>query len=605
MKLLPNKKLNTSELFVCERILELIHTNTIDSYRARVMNTKLIIKELVHLCEGWIAGKVYDFRTVTACLDETKSLIKDDDVFVWNTVSKGFFLEFIEKAVKASSKDLENPAIKSKDTPIIENFTKIKRIIQTILTENIDYSTNLLNKIQFYIDNPVDKKDPYLTFLEMDKYIGLLITELISKGYHKSYLSNLFNTILLKGDTNFDKVKSEISYLIRGKEKKYQVWFKLHASESICKSLSTIPNFKVSETITLVPPTKQPVLSEYHKVNKPTSFSRFIAIDINAFDYFSALHKAKTIIAEGLDIINLGFGNENLTVVDRAYVVDCYYPELGRFREVRYILDGHYNYGEPLFTSIQTTISTLLDENYIEQDSKEKIKSAFHYLRLGNEALEIEHKIINYWFGLEYLFSNPTDTSFKRIVNFFPKLQAISYIKRNVVDLYDRAKELHSKIPLKHISLPDYSCLNKSEFYDEIKDRDDVYKASPLLSYRAWYFKNRCFTNSDKRIEVIKSHMTKLEQQLRRIYFVRNEIVHEARYNTSNESITSNLKYYLIFSVSVILDYLLNYKPATNEKISIEDFLHLRELQYEYLEKEDFPMDKILNVSTNHNLLGA
>ena len=434
-----------------------------------------------------------------------------------------------------------------------------------------------------------------------------MVTELVGKGYHKSYLSIKFNRFFTRKALLFNDIKDDISRLFNIGEKKYRVWFKFYASESVCKSLKSFSKFIVEETIKQVNPTVNFVKEEFVNFNKSSDRTRFIAIEVEAFDYYSALYKAKTVIAEGLDILNLGFGNQNSNIVDRAYVVDVYQEDLARFHEVRYSLDGKYNYGEPLFETIHKTIPTLLEEKYIEQDSKEKIKSAFHYLRLGNEAMEIEHKIINYWFGLEYLFSNPIDTSFKRIITFFPKLQAISYLKRNVIDIYDRAKIINNKQTLEHISLRDYSCFKQVDFYKELTDNENVYKISPLLSYRAWFLKNHFFGTgaNGKRQELLDTHIEKLEQQIRRIYSVRNEIVHEAQYNTNSESLTSNLKYYLIFSLSVILDYLIKYEAQGTEMASIEDFFQLQELKFDYLKKEKFPLEKIMDIPINHELLGG
>ena len=592
MKFIENSNIDPYQQFFCERILELVDKSTIDSYRVRVMNTNLIIPELVHLCEGWVSGRVHDFKTVKSCLDETLNYLTEDEVFCFNTFSKVFFTEFLTSNIK-EGKDNDNKVLE-------KNLTKIKYVTQIVLLENENYGTHLLEKINFHITNPESTTDPYPTFEKIDKLTSYLITDLIGKGYHKSYLSRRFSKIF-RLKMPFDVIKDEILLMIKAKEKKYQVWLRFFSSENICNSLNSFSNFSVHATIKAEAPIKPYFIAEFKKINRNRKGMRFIAIDVTAFDYYSALYKAKTSIAEGLDILNLGFGNEKPNIDDKAYVVDYLSPHLSQFHEVLYSLDGKYNYGESLFENIAKTIPKLLQEKHIDEDSKEKIKSVFHYLRLGNEALEIEHKIINYWFGLEYLFSNPIDGSFKRIITFFPKLQAISYLKRNVMDIYAKAKIVNSKHPLQHLS-QDFSCLDKKEFYKEMADSDEVYKLSPLVSYRAWFLKKR-FLEKKEREEMINTHVLRLDQQLRRIYSVRNEIVHEARYNINNESLTSNLKYYLIFSLSVILDYFSKHK--SQEAISIDDFLQFQEVKFDYLKKEGFPFDKLIDIAVDHELLGG
>ena len=99
MKLIQNKNLNCYEKFFCERILELVHKTTIDSYRIRPMNIKLILPELLHLSEGWVNGRVHNFSTVLSCQKETVALLKEDEVFISKTISKSYFIEFLEESI--------------------------------------------------------------------------------------------------------------------------------------------------------------------------------------------------------------------------------------------------------------------------------------------------------------------------------------------------------------------------------------------------------------------------------------------------------------------------------------------------------------------------
>ena len=595
MKLIQNKNLNCYEKFFCERILELVHKTTIDSYRIRTMNIKLILPELLHLSEGWVNGRVHNFSTVLSCQKETVALLKEDEVFISKTISKSYFIEFLEESI--NEKD-------EKGLNLRNNLVKLKSIIHTVLRENDKYGILLLDKICYYIDNPISPKDEFLTFIEIDKLTSFLMTNLIGLGYHKSYLSIIFNIILSdKKIFFFSDIKNEIYRMITAREKKYRVWFKFFSSEEICNSLQSFSTFTVCDLINEVPPIKTEVIKEFKKFNIKLPYLKYILVEIDALDYFAALYKAKPIIAESLDILNLGYGNINSNITDRAYVVDAFFPERAEFREVRYALDGRYKYGQLLFDDIYKKIPSLLEKNYIHIDTKEKIKSAFHYLRLGNEALEIEHKIINYWFGLEYLFAHATDNSFKRIITYLPQLQAISYIKRNVIDIYEKALLIEKVNPLSYISRHSHDCFNQQNFYKEIKE--NLFSLSPLISYRAWFLEHRIFGNGSdgKRESYINAHITKLEQQIRRIYHVRNEIVHEAQYNTSNENLASNLKYYLIFSLSNILGYLLSHD--IQENTTIDDFLQLQEVKFEYLKKCNFPIEDILNITNSHELLGG
>ena len=74
MKFIQNSNINPYQHFFCERIVELVHKSTIDSYRVRVMNTNLIINELVHLCDGWVSGRVHDFKLPIRILPPSVSI---------------------------------------------------------------------------------------------------------------------------------------------------------------------------------------------------------------------------------------------------------------------------------------------------------------------------------------------------------------------------------------------------------------------------------------------------------------------------------------------------------------------------------------------------
>src|SRR5699024_7815864 len=79
-------------------------------------------------------------------------------------------------------------------------------------------------------------------------------------------------------------------------------------------------------------------------------------------------------------------------------------------------------------------------------ETKDKIKSAIRYLRLGNQSTEVEHKFINYWIGLEYLFSSyQSENTINRIKEHFINAHSRVYVKRNCTALLASINKLSSE----------------------------------------------------------------------------------------------------------------------------------------------------------------
>src|SRR5690606_21215473 len=99
-------------------------------------------------------------------------------------------------------------------------------------------------------------------------------------------------------------------------------------------------------------------------------------------------------------------------------------------------LDGKYRAAQDHYSEVSRKLPAILSKTGISAESKEKIKSAIRYLRLGNQSTEVEHKFINYWIGLEYLFSNyESQNTIIRIKEHFINAHTLAYVKRNVHSL--------------------------------------------------------------------------------------------------------------------------------------------------------------------------
>lgn len=71
-----------------ERVIELFHKNTLDSYRVRSHNAFSLLKELKELIIGWKRNRIKQFETVQLCIQETKDSISQDECLDFSFTAK-------------------------------------------------------------------------------------------------------------------------------------------------------------------------------------------------------------------------------------------------------------------------------------------------------------------------------------------------------------------------------------------------------------------------------------------------------------------------------------------------------------------------------------
>ena len=210
------------------------------------------------------------------------------------------------------------------------------------------------------------------------------------------------------------------------------------------------------------------------------------------------------------------------------------------------------------------------------------------YLRLGDEEDEFEQKLLNYWIGIEHIFSSPNkeERLITKIAKKLSSIHSISYFTRNIENLHRTIKRigLDDKIP--SYDEKDYRYLLKEDSYKELINA--AMPEYPLMGNRAVEYRGRI---SDNKLLVkwIRKNERDIHGNLFRIYRVRNEIVHNAATKNNITELTSHLQYYLLFMITSILDF-FNERPTDlnfDDKITIEDYFIHFALIHESLEDKD------------------
>jgi len=271
-------------------------------------------------------------------------------------------------------------------------------------------------------------------------------------------------------------------------------------------------------------------------------------------------------------------------------------PEKAAVQKLQYYLDGYYKSEQKLYREFVDKVIQLQSKG-VGKNAIAKINSGLRYLRLGFESPELETKLLNYWIGLEYMFApNEADGhTIGRVRKYFKRCHAVVYFKRNL-------KYLHDSILLLELEsgIPDF---NKDlKYFTVLKNYDYLISklaSFPLLAYRANSFKEH-FERVDVTKGTIIKHQRNLDWNLNRIYRLRNEIVHNAAINPNLESITSHIRYYLVFILNGLMDFFIN-SPAdinSDNELNIDDYFIMQEILLDNIlnDKKYLSIDYLISV---------
>jgi hypothetical protein len=572
--------------FLIDKLLELCYNRSLDSYRAKYLNPLQSVKEFYELIHDLELNKIKDFNTIEMGKKELNGFLKEEAELVFESVSKESLISSIS-ILKKETKD----------------FDLLEYQLYSILAQNKEYLRSIINHIDVELSNvKTDSKELILQLIRVDRLVNYMITEAINMNFSKSYLYKLIQAIFKYGDEDvFLRKWNEFKeVLLNLKHQDYSVIFKIKSSESQLSNI-IVPDFlkEIPAEILGTEP-KQKII----KFVTPTPGLRFIILESKALDYYQALKNAKGELSKLLDRIHLGYSNLKLQLFETAVLIDSSNKEKGDLQPLYYQIDGYYKSNESQFQGFLGHLNKIEINPEITIEVKDRINSALRHLRLGNEAIEIEKKFINYWIGLEFIFSNyhKDASTFSRLVNYFPIIHSVYYIKRNCLYFHESLKDagVSEKIPDFNSNL---QYLLNPDSYDRIIDECQI--THPLIRFRAQQLKSHLTNSHDKRKMYLANHNQNVKIHLFRLYRLRNKIVHDAAMIENLESLTGNLRYYLSFVLNKIIEYFVNsgVKPIPTKKIGMDDFFLHHQMIWESLSKEDFPLEKFLKLEFSMDFL--
>ena len=546
--------------FFKQRMLELFDENTLDSYSVRTCNTMSMFCEMKEMLEGWVAGNVKHGNTVARCVEECISMIDIDEWMDFSFFDKKKTIAALEDFTRKVSKIKDSRDKNETDTC---EARYIHHLVNTCISANdTSYLSTLISsiKVDLFSEKTYQNEDFSEVIHNLDIRLSFLATELLRRGYSKPYLYFFFKSIkenkkgLLFPDA-FEQLQDKF-----GAVQQYEdiVIIKMSFQSKNVPEMENMVDEVPADYLDLM-------LDSTKGLFKKAPNRRFYIVKEIAADTNSALQKARLRLSRALDINDIGLVN----ISNNAAIL---YTKDGR-PAIRLERNFEKNRVSSEAKPLPSIIQSIVNSEIISKDIKDRLDTALRHLRVGDEQTEIEQRFLNYWIGLEFIFSTPKsgDSTFIRIIEKFPTIKTLYYLKRNVLNLDSRLKEKGL--------LGDEDSFGK---WSE-KQMDLAYDATEdvLLKYRIKCMKSHLH-HTDKVKDYLGRHIKTLGWHISRIYHLRNELVHEAAINHNIEGVATNLRSYLVFMLNLMLDYCnVHLKRSFKDPLTMENFFWYYELLWE------------------------
>lgn len=498
-------------LFFAQLIEEMLFDYSLDTYKPSVMHTGLLCSEAISTIREVKNGNVREPNVWHVAAELYSSYEKDPVAKELVTISPG--------ALAAALKNKKNP---------ISDLQTVLELMSIELT-----AAKYKEKNESLLSTEIEKDASTAeTRSAIRRLARNYITTLIAIGYHQKYIYQVCLDYFFYGSNRIagpSAIKEFLDYFKDG-SKKYLVVFRVNREFD---GLSNIfKAFGLKTTKTKPDLFDGPIYPEFTKLGKGEFF--VIAKDIEAKDVYGAREAAE----HRLKLIG------TLLSMYHHKAPASWHPECIIYSEKEAVakklktpINSMHKCADSTQPVASRKLQSLLGNFSLEGKSFAKfIRSAqLHSMALGSDSAE--NQILNLWISLESLIpseSKKDDASniehiVGSIVPFLNSVYLQSLLENLVKDLLRwRSREI--KPILKDVEGGGFvdrlaKILALKEHQDKRKQLGEITSEFHLLNDRLTHFESiLCSPGAVK--DILDAHQIRLEWQIRRIYRVRNIIVH-------------------------------------------------------------------------------
>ncbi len=529
-------------LFFAQTLSEALFHYTLDTYKPQALNVRLLCIEALNTIDDIKAGLIKK-PNIISIIDELICSLNSD------TVSKELLGDQLEEIIATINKHRSN-------------LHQLKEVI-LLLYHYFDNKKYLL-KIQEYLSDLViigrEKGKIY-------KATRLYLTELINYGYSTGAVYHITHGYFFDPKKNVTtNSPNEFLEILNFSKKKYKVIFRASKHFNEFKTLEDIFKFKISTKLS----SKDFEGENKRYIDDIQNDEVYIIFDqVEAFDDNTARLVTETPLLKIGNLFSF-YHHKEVPYIHEFALVTNKSDNYSTLREmpIKSIIKKSDIKPNIAAQKVQNLLKLELPTNTIKRIGK---AIDLHSTSLTSE--QIENKLLSLWTAIEMLIPKDEDSGIDRIVqiaNAIVPFQTYKYLNKIIIQAqldfmyYDRIK--YSRI-LKKIDFEDNgnniialaSLLMTAENEASRKKVLESLNENPLLKWRLNDLHNN-FSSGKNVLKFIEDHKQKVEWQIRRIYRVRNLIVHSGKMPSYTNLLVENLHNYFDDFLNYLIDHSITEK---------------------------------------------
>lgn len=535
---------------------EIFDETTFDSWQVRSCNLTSLLDELLIAID--VVDRVHSSHLNIQYLIEEAKLIAKDDLIIKNNFS--FVSGYLEKLKYEYDNCVKNEN-KSND-----NFRKLLKVIHGNLA---GYREKLEKRLLELITNPPQKK--YKS--EIYALTMALGVEIKLQGYSTDILKEsykiLINTKLGNFGERFKKLRDDFS----GRENKYDCHFFISWP-------GEVPNFP-ENNITFIEEHPDHELTELsieeHNFYKQNSEALIAKVTVKSLDHHSARMEAERVLDSLFAVNTLYSPTKKAAIKHKKALIfsekDGLKYCIAEQHALKYIRDARN--AERNFEDLWKVTKRLPTEESAQ------LSASLQYHKSALLSLTDQAKLVNLWIAVESLVQKGGTNIIDRITKYIPASVSTGYIylltKSLPIDISKFWKSIDTKDFCSKLTKSNKYILNPYDLLQILLDRKDgeliseflnLMGNNPLLVFRIGNLWGGTFSEPKKLRTRLERHNNNILWQLRRIYRLRNYIMHNGITPRQTRQLIHHLhSYYIITIHNLIHDLKVNTSWGISEAL--------------------------------------